>query len=254
LRRVGALPAWRIVLAVVVAMLGRLIAHVLSGVVFFASYAEGKNVWLYSLGYNGTYMVPEMVVTSILSCRWPLSSAAPEDRERRRGKSKSETDGPRAVVDRPGPLSLQYYVNLCDLDLFAQPGPPSYYDRTRTGRGAVMATKYIFVTGGVVSGIGKGSPLPFSAACSRPGGIRVLNQKFDPISTSTRDLMSPTQHGEVSSRRRRRDRPGYRPLRTVHRHQPDCTSDITTGMIYRDILQRERDGAYNGTTVQVVPT
>ena len=47
-------------------MLGRLIAHVLSGVVFFASYAEGKNVWLYSLGYNGTYMVPEMVVTSIL--------------------------------------------------------------------------------------------------------------------------------------------------------------------------------------------
>ena len=66
LRRVGALPAWRIVLAVVVAMLGRLIAHVLSGVVFFASYAEGKNVWLYSLGYNGTYMVPEMVVTSML--------------------------------------------------------------------------------------------------------------------------------------------------------------------------------------------
>lgn len=67
LRRIGLLSLPRIVLAVVVAMGGRLFAHVLSGVIFFAYYApEGQNVWLYSLGYNGTYMVPEMVITSLL--------------------------------------------------------------------------------------------------------------------------------------------------------------------------------------------
>ena len=67
MRRIGLLPLPRIVVAVVVVMSARLFAHVLSGVIFFASYApEGQNVWLYSLVYNGTYMAPEMVITLLL--------------------------------------------------------------------------------------------------------------------------------------------------------------------------------------------
>ncbi|MEA4889713.1 MAG: energy-coupled thiamine transporter ThiT [Clostridiaceae bacterium] len=64
LRRVGMLPLPRIALAVVVAMGCRLISHVLSGVIFFASYApEGQNVWVYSFIYNASYLIPEMVIT-----------------------------------------------------------------------------------------------------------------------------------------------------------------------------------------------
>lgn len=67
LRRIGLLSVPRIVLSVTVAMSGRLLAHVLSGVIFFAAYApEGQSPWLYSLVYNGTYMVPEIVITSLL--------------------------------------------------------------------------------------------------------------------------------------------------------------------------------------------
>ena len=67
LRRISLMPLYRIPLAVTVAMLGRLLAHVLSGVIFFASYTpEGQNVWLYSLGYNATYMIPEILITCVL--------------------------------------------------------------------------------------------------------------------------------------------------------------------------------------------
>jgi thiamine transporter len=67
LRRLGALPLWTPVAGTFLAMAARTVAHVLSGVVFFASYApEGQDVWLYSLVYNGSYMLPEAVVTTIL--------------------------------------------------------------------------------------------------------------------------------------------------------------------------------------------
>ncbi len=67
LRRVGLLAWPRIVLAVILGMTGRLLAHVLSGVIFFASYTPaGRNVWLYSIGYNASYMLPEMAITSLL--------------------------------------------------------------------------------------------------------------------------------------------------------------------------------------------
>lgn len=66
LRRIGLIPLPRVILAVVVGMSARLVSHVLSGVIFFASYApEGQNVWLYSFIYNATYMVPEMVITCL---------------------------------------------------------------------------------------------------------------------------------------------------------------------------------------------
>ncbi len=67
LRRIGLLAWPRIVLAVFLGMTGRLLAHIFSGAIFFASYTPaGQNAWIYSLGYNATYMVPEMVITSLL--------------------------------------------------------------------------------------------------------------------------------------------------------------------------------------------
>jgi thiamine transporter len=66
-RRVGLLGWPRLILAVFLGMSGRLLAHVLSGVIFFASYTPaGQNSWLYSLTYNLTYMAPEMLITSLL--------------------------------------------------------------------------------------------------------------------------------------------------------------------------------------------
>ena len=117
-----------------------------------------------------------------------------------------------------------------------------------------MATKYIFVTGGVVSGIGKGITAAVLGCLLKARGIRVSNQKFDPYINIDPGLMSPTQHGEVFIT----DDGAETDLDIGHYERftdisLDCTSDITTGMIYRDILQREREGGFSGTTVQVVP-
>ena len=74
LRRVVSLSLFRIALAVITGMSARLVSHVLSGVIFFAAYApEGQNVWIYSIIYNGTYMVPEMVITCLILI--PLAAA-----------------------------------------------------------------------------------------------------------------------------------------------------------------------------------
>ncbi len=117
-----------------------------------------------------------------------------------------------------------------------------------------MATKYIFITGGVVSGIGKGITAAVLGCLLKARGLHVLNQKFDPYINIDPGMMSPTQHGEVFIT----DDGAETDLDIGHYERftdssLDCTSDITTGMIYRDILQRERDGGYSGTTVQVVP-
>jgi CTP synthase len=120
--------------------------------------------------------------------------------------------------------------------------------------GYQMAVKYIFVTGGVVSGIGKGITAAVLGCLLKARGVRVLNQKFDPYINIDPGLMSPTQHGEVFIT----DDGAETDLDVGHYERftdtsLDCTSDITTGMIYRDILQREREGGFSGTTVQVVP-
>ena len=117
-----------------------------------------------------------------------------------------------------------------------------------------MATKYVFVTGGVVSGIGKGITAAVLGCLLKARGIRVSNQKFDPYINIDPGLMSPTQHGEVfitdDGAETDLDVGHYERFTDINL---DCTSDITTGMIYRDILQREREGGFSGTTVQVVP-
>lgn len=117
-----------------------------------------------------------------------------------------------------------------------------------------MATKYIFITGGVVSGIGKGITAAALGCLLKARGLKVRNQKFDPYINVDPGMMSPTQHGEVfiteDGAETDLDIGHYERFTDVNL---DIESDITSGMIYRDVINREREGGYAGATVQVVP-
>ncbi len=118
-----------------------------------------------------------------------------------------------------------------------------------------MATKYIFVTGGVVSSLGKG----VAAASDRrdPRGARLQRHADEarPLRQrrSGHDVALPARRG-LRHRRRRRDRPRSRPLRALHPHA-DVTPahNYTTGQIYEAVINKERRGDYLGKTVQVIP-
>ncbi len=117
-----------------------------------------------------------------------------------------------------------------------------------------MPTKFIFVTGGVVSGLGKGITAAALGRLLKARGVKVRNQKFDPYINVDPGLMSPTQHGEVFI-----TEDGAETDLDIGHYERftdenlNVESDITTGMIYRDVINREREGGYKGTTVQVVP-
>src|SRR5499425_1869085 len=115
-------------------------------------------------------------------------------------------------------------------------------------------TKYIFVTGGVVSSLGKGLAAA-SIGCLLEGhGYRVTMQKFDPYINVDPGTMSPYQHGEVYVT----DDGGETDLDLGHyeRFTSTLTSldeNWTTGKIYSSVIQKERHGDYLGRTVQVIP-
>ncbi len=117
-----------------------------------------------------------------------------------------------------------------------------------------MSTKYIFVTGGVVSGLGKGVTAAVLGCLLKARGITVRCQKFDPYINVDPALMSPIQHGEIfiteDGAQTDLDIGHYERFTDVNLDQE---SDITSGMIYRDVIDDERRGIYNGGTVQVVP-
>lgn len=117
-----------------------------------------------------------------------------------------------------------------------------------------MATKYIFVTGGVVSGLGKGITAAAIGCLLKARGLKVRNQKFDPYINVDPSLMNPTQHGEIfitaDGAETDLDIGHYERFTDV---DLDVHSDITSGMIYLDVINRERAGGYHGGTVQVVP-
>ncbi len=115
-------------------------------------------------------------------------------------------------------------------------------------------TKYIFVTGGVVSSLGKGLAAA-SIGCLLEGhGYRVTLQKFDPYINVDPGTMSPYQHGEVYVT----DDGGETDLDLGHYERFTSTlttknSNWTTGKIYSSVIQKERRGDYLGRTVQVIP-
>ncbi|HEY8423635.1 MAG TPA: CTP synthase [Clostridia bacterium] len=114
--------------------------------------------------------------------------------------------------------------------------------------------KYIFITGGVVSGLGKGITAASLGRLLKQRGLKVSNQKFDPYINVDPGMMSPYQHGEVfvteDGAETDLDIGHYE--RFVDENLT-IYSNITTGKIYSKILRMERNGEFLGNTVQVVP-
>ena len=115
-------------------------------------------------------------------------------------------------------------------------------------------TKYIFVTGGVVSGLGKGITAASLGRLLKQRGLRVRNQKFDPYINVDPGTMSPYQHGEVFVT----DDGAETDLDLGHYERfidenLSKYSNVTTGKIYWTVLNKERRGDYLGGTVQVIP-
>ena len=117
-----------------------------------------------------------------------------------------------------------------------------------------MTTKYIFVTGGVVSSLGKGIAAGSLAAILEARGLNVTILKLDPYINVDPGTMSPTQHGEVFVT----DDGAETDLDLGHyerfiRTKMTKRNNFTTGRIYSDVLAKERRGDYLGATIQVIP-
>ena len=114
--------------------------------------------------------------------------------------------------------------------------------------------RYIFVTGGVVSSLGKGLSSASLAYLLQSRGYKVRLRKLDPYLNVDPGTMSPFQHGEVfvtdDGAETDLDLGHYERFSGVTAKKTD---NITTGKIYSDVLRKERKGQYLGKTVQVIP-
>ncbi len=115
-------------------------------------------------------------------------------------------------------------------------------------------TKYIFVTGGVVSSLGKGINAASLGRLLKNRGLKVTNQKFDPYINVDPRMMSPYQHGEVfvteDGAETDLDIGHYERFIDIKLNK---FSNVTMGKVYSSVLQKERRGEYKGATVQVIP-
>ena len=116
------------------------------------------------------------------------------------------------------------------------------------------STKYIFVTGGVVSGLGKGISAASLGRLLKSRGYKVTSQKLDPYINVDPGTMSPFQHGEVyvtdDGLEADLDLGHYERFIDENLH---TYSNLTTGRVYWNVINKERDGKYLGETVQVIP-
>lgn len=117
-----------------------------------------------------------------------------------------------------------------------------------------MPVKYVFVTGGVVSGLGKGITAASLGRLLKARGYKVTMQKFDPYINIDPGTMNPIQHGEVFVT----DDGAETDLDLGHYERfidenLSKNSNVTTGKVYWSVLQKERRGDYGGGTVQVIP-
>ena len=117
-----------------------------------------------------------------------------------------------------------------------------------------MAVKYVFVTGGVVSGLGKGITAASLGRLLKARGYSVTMQKFDPYLNVDPGTMNPYQHGEVFVT----DDGTETDLDLGHYERfidtsLNSRSNVTSGKVYWDVLSAERRGDFGGNTVQVIP-
>lgn len=117
-----------------------------------------------------------------------------------------------------------------------------------------METKYIFVTGGVVSSLGKGIISASLACLLKARGYRVTIQKFDPYINIDPGTLNPYEHGEcyvtVDGHEADLDLGHYERFTNV---QTTRANNVTTGRIYQSVIDKERRGDYLGKTVQIIP-
>ena len=117
-----------------------------------------------------------------------------------------------------------------------------------------MDTKFIFVTGGVVSSLGKGITAASLGRLLKSRGLRVSIQKFDPYLNVDPGTMNPYQHGEVfvtdDGAETDLDLGHYERFIDENLTQ---ASNVTSGRVYKAVIDRERDGEYLGATIQVIP-
>lgn len=117
-----------------------------------------------------------------------------------------------------------------------------------------MKTKYVFVTGGVVSGLGKGITAASLGRLLKNRGYKVVNQKFDPYINVDPGTMNPYEHGEVfvteDGAETDLDLGHYERFTDENL---TTNSSITSGKIFSQVIERERRGDYLGKTVQIIP-
>ena len=115
-------------------------------------------------------------------------------------------------------------------------------------------TRFVFITGGVVSSLGKGLASASLGALLQARGYRVRLRKLDPYLNVDPGTMSPTQHGEVfvtdDGAETDLDLGHYERFTGVAARRTD---NVTTGRIYTNVIEKERRGDYLGATVQVIP-
>src|SRR6187397_1444203 len=121
-------------------------------------------------------------------------------------------------------------------------------------RGPSKKTKFIFVSGGVVSSLGEGLASASMGALLEARGLKVTIQKLDPYINVDPGTMNPTQHGEVFVT----DDGAETDLDLGHyerfvSHRMTRHSNYTSGQIYESVIRKERRGEYLGQTVQVIP-
>lgn len=117
-----------------------------------------------------------------------------------------------------------------------------------------METKYIFVTGGVVSSLGKGIISSSLACLLKARGYRVTIQKFDPYINIDPGTLNPYEHGEcyvtVDGHEADLDLGHYERFTDIHTTR---ANNVTTGRVYQSVIKKEREGVYLGKTVQIIP-
>ena len=117
-----------------------------------------------------------------------------------------------------------------------------------------MSTKYVFVSGGVASSLGKGIISASLAKLLQARGLRVTIQKFDPYINIDPGTLNPYEHGECyvtdDGAETDLDLGHYERFLGVHTSK---ANNVTTGKIYHTVISREREGAYLGKTVQIIP-
>ena len=117
-----------------------------------------------------------------------------------------------------------------------------------------MSVKYVFVTGGVVSGLGKGITAASLGRLLKARGFKVTMQKFDPYINIDTGTMNTIQHGEVFA-----PDDGVETALDLGLNERfideslNKNSNVTTGKVYWSVLQKERRGDFGGGTVQVIP-